>query len=258
MSDIMKILMVGDIVGEKGCNCFARKLPSLKREHRIDLVIVNCENATATSGIMPSQAQFLLDNGADLLTGGNHIFGKKQMHPFLNENPFVIRPANFPDKAPGKGKAHIDCGSAKVTVINLQGTVFMDSLESPFDMLDKLLDDKENGSIILVDFHAEASSEKRALGFYADGRVTALVGTHTHVQTADEQILPKGTGYITDLGMTGVTDSVLGADKELAITRFRNKMPIPLELAEGECTLNGVIIETDRQGKCLGITRVNI
>ena len=254
----MKILMVGDIVGEYGCNCFALKLPVIKREQGIDLVIVNCENATATSGIMPAQAQFLLDNGADMLTGGNHIFGKKQMHPFLNENPFVIRPANYPDKAPGAGKAHIDCGSAKVTVINLQGTVFMDSLENPFDCLDRLLDDEDNGSIILVDFHAEASSEKRALGFYADGRVTALVGTHTHVQTADEQILPKGTGYITDIGMTGVIDSVLGADKELAITRFRNKMPVPLELAEGKTALCGVIIETDRSGKCLSVTRVRV
>lgn len=245
-------------MGEQGCNCFASRLPAFKREQGIDLTIVNCENATATSGIMPAQAKFLLDNGADLLTGGNHIFGKKQMHPFLSENSFVIRPANFPDKAPGRGKAHIDCGSVKVTVINLQGTVFMDSLESPFDMLDKLLDDKENGNIILVDFHAEASSEKRALGFYADGRVTALVGTHTHVQTADEQILPKGTGYITDLGMTGVIDSVLGADKELAISRFRNKMPIPLELAEGKTAMCGVIIEADRQGKCLSISRVKI
>ncbi len=254
----MKILMVGDIVGEHGCDCFAAKLPVLKREQGIDLVIVNCENATATSGIMPSQAQFLLDNGADILTGGNHIFGKKQMHPFLNENPFVIRPANYPDKAPGVGKAHIDCGSAKVTVINLQGTVFMDSLESPFDCLDRLLEDDDNGGIILVDFHAEASSEKRALGFYADGRVTALVGTHTHVQTADEQILPKGTGYITDLGMTGVIDSVLGADKELAVSRFRNKMPVPLELAEGKTALCGVIIEADRCGKCLSVTRVRI
>ena len=248
----MKILMVGDIVGEKGCNCFARKLPSLKREQRIDLVIVNCENATATSGIMPSQAQFLLDNGADLLTGGNHIFGKKQMHPFLNENPFVIRPANFPDKAPGKGKAHIDCGSAKVTVINLQGTVFMDSLESPFDMLDKLLDDKENGSIILVDFHAEASSEKRALGFYADGRVTALVGTHTHVQTADEQILPKGTGYITDLGMTGPINSVLGIDPEQSIGKFMGDPPQRYNSAKGPVKLGGCLFEIDPEtGKCL-------
>lgn len=254
----MNILMVGDIVGKAGCDCFANKISQLKREYNLDLVIVNCENATAASGIMPAQAQELLYSGADLLTGGNHIFGKKQMHQFLDENNFVIRPANFPSKAPGRGVAHIDCGANIVTVINLQGTVFMDSLDSPFEYVDKLLNNPENGNIILVDFHAEATSEKRAMGFYLDGRVTAMVGTHTHVQTADEQILPKGTGYITDLGMTGVRNSVLGADIDIAVGRFINKIPVPFELAEGETMLCGAVIETDNSGKCLSIKRVQV
>ena len=251
----MKILFVGDVVGKPGCDCVARLLPRIKKEHGIDLAVINCENATATNGVMPAAAQALLDAGADVLTGGNHIFGKKQMHAMLEENDRVLRPANYPPSAPGRGRTDIDCGRYTVTVINLQGTAFMDALESPFDALDRLLVDA--GRITLVDFHAEATSEKRALGFYADGRVTALIGTHTHVQTADAQILPGGSGYLTDAGMTGTVDSVLGAKKEIVIDRFRSKLPIPFELAEGKTALCGVVIEADEKtGKCRHITPV--
>lgn len=253
----MKILFVGDVVGKAGCDCVARLLPRIKQQYGIDLTVINCENATATNGVMPAAAQSLLDAGADVLTGGNHIFGKKQMHAMLDENARVLRPANYPASAPGRGRTDIDCGRCTVTVINLQGTAFMDALESPFTALDRLLVDA--GRITLVDFHAEATSEKRALGFYADGRVTALVGTHTHVRTADAQILPHGSGYMSDVGMTGVIDSVLGAKKEIVIDRFLSKLPIPFELAEGPAAFCGVVIEADEKtGRCLGLTPVQI
>ena len=251
----MKILFVGDVVGKPGCDCVARQLPAIKKHYGIDLTVINCENATATNGVMPAAAQGLLDAGADVLTGGNHIFGKKQMHAMLDENERVLRPANYPASAPGRGRTDIDCGRCTVTVINLQGNAFMDALESPFTALDRLLVDA--GRITLVDFHAEATSEKRALGFYADGRITALVGTHTHVQTADAQILPQGSGYMSDAGMTGVVDSVLGAKKEIVIDRFLSKLPIPFELAEGPAALCGVVIDADEKtGKCMNMTPV--
>lgn len=252
----MKILFVGDVVGKVGCDCVARLLPKIKRQHGIDLTVINCENASATNGVMPVAAQSLLHAGADVLTGGNHIFGKKQMHPMLEENERILRPANYPSGVPGHGRVDVDCGAYTVTVINLQGTAFMDALDNPFTTLDRLLDGA--GKIVLVDFHAEATSEKRALGFYADGRVTALVGTHTHVQTADAQILPKGSGYLTDAGMTGVVDAVLGAKKEIVIERFLSKLPIPFELAEGETALCGVVIEADEKtGVCKNIYSIN-
>ncbi len=252
----MKILLVGDVVGKPGCDCVTRLLPRIRKQYGIDLTIINCENATATNGVMPAAAQGLLDAGADVLTGGNHIFGKKQMHTLLDEQERILRPANYPNSAPGHGRVDIDCGAYTVTVINLQGTAFMDALESPFTALDRLLDGA--GRIVVVDFHAEATSEKRALGFYADGRISALVGTHTHVQTNDAQVLPGGSGYITDAGMTGVVDSVLGAKKDLVIDRFLTKIPIPFELAEGETALCGVVIEVDEKtGKCLSMTPVS-
>lgn len=252
----MRILFIGDVVGKQGCDGLIRKLPAIKKENNVDITIINCENATATNGVMPAQAQYLLDNGADVLTGGNHIFGKKQIYEMLEESPFIIRPANYPDSAPGKGVTHIDCGRDKLTVINLQGTVFMDSLKSPFDTLDEILKNENCGNIIFVDFHAEATSEKKALGFWADGKISALIGTHTHVQTADEVILPGGTGYLTDAGMTGVQYSVLGAKKEIATERFRTKIPIPFELEEGEITVNGVLCDIASNGKCISIYRI--
>ena len=252
----MNILFVGDVVGRAGVDIFVRKLPQLKRENAIDFVVVNCENASATNGVVPREASALLDGGADVLTGGNHSFGKITMHPYLDENPRILRPANYEDRCPGRGMASFDCGRARVTVINLQGQSFMDPLRNPFYMLDTLVE-QAGGGIVLVDFHAEATSEKRAFGFYADGRVTAVLGTHTHVQTADEQILPGGTGYITDAGMTGVVDSVIRADKEIAVERFLTNLRIPFSLAEGECALCGVILDADeRTGRCRSIRRI--
>lgn len=252
----MRILFIGDVVGKTGCEGLRRKLPQLKKDNNIDLTIVNCENASATNGVMPAQAQHIFDSGADVLTGGNHIFGKKQIFTMLEENPYILRPANYPKGAPGKGVAHIDCGRDIVTVINLQGNVYMDSLQNPFETLDTILKEEPCGNIIFVDFHAEATSEKKALGFYADGRVSALIGTHTHVQTADEVILPGGTGYLTDAGMTGVQYSVLGAKKEIAIDRFITKISTPFELEDGEVIVNGVICDIASNGKCLSIKRI--
>ena len=188
-------------------------------------------------------AQSLLDAGADVLTGGNHIFGKKQMHPLLEEHERILRPANYPSGVPGHGRVDIDCGAYTVTVINLQGNAFMDALDNPFTALDRLLDGA--GKIVLVDFHAEATSEKRAMGFYLDGEVSAVFGTHTHAQTADAQVLPKGTGYITDLGMTGVIDSILGVKKEIIINRLKNNDMSRFEQATGMCMLNGCVFDVD-------------
>ena len=252
----MKILFVGDVVGAPGCACFAGLLPGLKKEYGIDLTIVNYENASAANGVMPAAAQSLLDAGADVLTGGNHSFGKKQMYDFLEENERVLRPLNFPAACPGHGRCDVDMGACTVTVLNLQGCAFMEALKSPFEALDEELK-KGTGKIVFVDFHAEATSEKRALGFYADGRISALCGTHTHVQTADEQILPQGTGYMTDAGMTGVVDSILGAEKQIAIDRFLTKLHIPFELAEGESALCGAVLDIDEKtGKCRTIERI--
>lgn len=252
----MKILFVGDVVGKQGMDACARLLKNVKMQFGIDFTIINCENASATNGVMPAAAQALLDIGADVLTGGNHTFGKKQMHDFLDESERTLRPANYPDCCPGKGVVTVDCGAYAVTVINLQGVAMMDALANPFFVLDRLLEEN-TGKIIFVDFHAEATSEKRALGFYADGRVSALIGTHTHVQTADEQVLPGGTGYITDAGMTGVIDSVLGAEKQIAIDRFKSHLPIPFELAEGPIQLCGVVLDIDIvTGRCRSVERV--
>lgn len=252
----MNILFVGDVVGKPGVEAFVRKLPKIRRDNGIDFVVVNCENASAVNGVVPREADALFAAGADVLTGGNHSFGKISMHPYLDENPNILRPANYEDRCPGRGMVTVDCGKACVTVINLQGQAFLDPLRNPFHMLDALLE-QVGGGVILVDFHAEATSEKRAFGFYADGRVTAVIGTHTHVQTADEQILPAGTGYITDAGMTGVVDSVIGAEKDVAIERFLTNLRTPFSVAEGECALCGVILDADEKtGRCRSIRRV--
>lgn len=252
----MKILFVGDVVGPAGVNCARVCLPRLKRRLGVDFTVVNCENASATSGVLPAAARELLDAGADLLTGGNHSFGKKQMLDELEENPRILRPANYPSGAPGRGRFDLDCGAYSLTVINLIGRVFLDPLESPFVVLERELS-RDPGRIVLVDFHAEATSEKRALAYFADGRITALCGTHTHVQTADARVLPGGTGFLTDAGMTGVIDSNLGADDSVVLNRFLTGLRAPLALAEGKAALCGALIDADEKtGRCRSITAV--
>lgn len=259
----MRILAVGDVCGSVGCEYVRKVLPALKREKNIDMVIINGENSADGNGITPQSADYLLMLGADVLTGGNHSFRRNEICEYLDQNPCVLRPHNFTDAQNGSGYYVCDLGKNRVAVINLSGKIYLDRLEvsSPFLAVDRLIQKaKADGvKIIVVDFHAEATSEKRALGLYLDGKVSAFFGTHTHVQTADEQILQNGTGYITDIGMTGPKDSVLGVKKEIIINRLRDNDMSKFELANGECMLCGCIFDVDDStGKTLNIERICI
>lgn len=257
----MKILTIGDVYGKLGCEFLLKNLSKIKREHNIDVVIANGENSAEGNGILPGSAEMLFAAGVDVITGGNHSLRRREIYPILDENPFVLRPANLPSSAPGKGITYIDLGYTSVAVINILGVVYLESMSCPFETADKLIAEaKENGAkIIVVDFHAEATSEKRALGFYLDGKVSCVFGTHTHIQTADEQILPQNTGYITDIGMTGVIDSVLGVDKNIIIQKLKDKMPVKFYNASGDCELNGCIFEIDKSsGLTTSVQRIKI
>ncbi len=255
----MKILAIGDVVGTIGCRFLRSKLPALKKQYGVDLVIANGENSADGNGITPVSADFLFSSGVDVITGGNHSFRRKESYPYYESSPYLLRPANYPEgAAPGSGSAVYDLGRTQVGIINLSGTLFLENLDDPFRYADRLI--KELGTkITIVDFHAEATAEKLALGFYLDGRISALFGTHTHVQTADETILPKGTGYITDVGMTGPVNSVLGVQPELAIKKFRDKLPVRFEIASGECKMDCILFEADdRTGRTISVKRMEI
>ncbi len=256
---MVNILCVGDVVGSIGCEFLRQRLPALKKLKGIDLCVVNGENSADGNGITHASATHLLDSGADVITTGNHSFRRKESFHMYDSWETLLRPANYPAAAPGRGFCVMDLGRVRVGVINLMGTMYMDSLESPFEMLDQLLRSPDMPKICVVDFHAEATGEKRALGFYADGRVTALFGTHTHVPTADECVLPKGTGYISDAGMTGVIDSVLGVKPEIIINRYVTKMPARFELEKGPCRMDCVIFTADEAtGLCVGVERLSV
>lgn len=257
----MRILAIGDVFGKAGCEFLLKSLPKIKKENNIDLVIANGENSAEGNGILPNSADLLFAAGVDVITGGNHTLRRKEIYPSLEENVFLLRPANYPNSVPGKGITYVDMGYTNVAVINLLGVVYLESLSCPFNTADKLISEaKENGAkIIIIDFHAEATSEKRALGFYLDGKVSCIFGTHTHIQTADEQILPNNTGYITDLGMTGVKNSVLGVDTDIIIQKMKNKLPVKFYSATGECSLNGCIFDVDNStGFTTSVKRLNI
>ncbi len=248
----MRILCIGDVVGSVGCRFLRAKLPALKRVKGIDVVICNGENSADGNGITPSSAQFLFDSGVDVITLGNHAFRRREMYEVLDENPFIARPVNFPDNAaPGHGVVNLDMGRRVISVVNLMGNMYLESgLDCAFDVIDRALQQAQ-GSIVVVDFHAEATSEKRAMGYYLDGKVSAVFGTHTHVQTSDAQVLPGGTGYITDAGMTGVTHSVLGVKTDIIIQKFKTKLPARFDLADGDCRLEAVLFDIDDgSGKC--------
>jgi metallophosphoesterase (TIGR00282 family) len=245
----MNILAIGDVVGEAGCDFLRQHLPAVKKINSIDLTIANGENSAEGNGMTPASAQCLFDCGVDVITSGNHVFRRKEVYNFLNENPRAIRPANYPGEAPGAGVCRIDTGRMEILIVNLIGTVFIECFDSPFKTIDKILSEAGGKTAVIVDFHAEATSEKKAMGFYLDGRVSAIFGTHTHIQTADEEILPRGTAYITDIGMTGPALSVLGVDPELAIKRFMTKMPVRFQNAAGPCILSGVIFDLDNEKK---------
>ncbi len=257
---MINVLCIGDVIGTVGMKYLHRHLPSIKKIKRIDAVIANGENSADTNGITPDSAEYLLNCGVDLITTGNHSFQRKESYSLYdNSNMPVIRPANYPNKAPGIGSRVIDLGRVRIRVINMMGTVGMNPvLDCPFDTSDRLLSNKDE-KIVIMDIHAEATAEKRALACYLDGRVSAVFGTHTHVQTADEQILPGGTGFITDVGMTGPVNSVIGVSIDAAIEKMKTKMPVRLNYADGQCMLNAVIFGIDEKtGRTVSVERINI
>lgn len=257
----VKILFIGDIIGKPGRQALSRELHRLVDRYNVDIVIANGENAAGGFGLTEETARELFKQGVHLLTGGNHIWDKKEQVPLILADPRILRPANYPAGALGNGSAVLTTpGGVKVGVLNLEGRVYMKTLECPFKVADREIERlKQETSIIFVDFHAEATSEKSALGWYLDGRISALIGTHTHVQTADERILTQGTAFLTDAGMTGAFDSVIGMGKEETISRFLTQLPSKFEVAKKDIRLNGVVIGVDEQnGKALSIERINI
>jgi metallophosphoesterase (TIGR00282 family) len=245
----VNILFCGDVVGRPGREAVKRHVPELRRRFAIDLVAVNAENAAAGRGLTERLCAEFYDAGVDILTTGNHVWDQREIIAYIERDPRVLRPANFPKGTPGAGCRLQPVGARNVLVINLMGRLFMDALDDPFARLDQLLGEFRLGAeadAILVDFHAEASSEKMALGHFADGRVSAVFGSHSHVPTADHQIFPGGTAYQTDAGMCGDYDSVIGMQKQPALLRFVTKMPGERpQVAEGEATLCGILLETD-------------
>jgi len=257
----VKILFIGDIIGKPGRQALSRELDRLVDRHCIDLVIVNGENSAGGFGLTQETARELFDLGVHCITSGNHIWDKKEQVPLVLADPRIVRPANYPDGVPGSGSTIISTpGGVKVAVLNLEGRVFMKYLDCPFRVADREIDRlKQETSIIFVDFHAEATSEKAALGWYLDGRVSAVVGTHTHVQTADERILTGGTAYMTDAGMTGSFDSVIGIGKDEAIHKFLTQLPVKFEIPKKDIRINGVVIGVDEQsGRAVSIERIAV
>lgn len=255
----MKILMIGDVVGSPGRKIFKREIPRLKNQRGIDAVIVNAENCAAGSGITAALAKEFLDAGADAITLGDHTWGQKEFAGQIGSVERLVRPANFPPDCPGRGWCIVTLPTFRFAVVNLQGRVFMSSVDCPFKAADRVLAEIPKDLSVFVDFHAEATSEKITLGHYLDGRVTALVGTHTHVQTSDAFILPKGTAYLTDLGMTGPYISSIGRDLKPVTKKFLTGMPSRFDVAEGPSVLEGAVIEFDpatRKASSIEILRI--
>lgn len=254
----MNIMLVGDICGKPGRTAAAHYIPQLRSKYELDLVIVNGENSAGGIGITQPIYEELLEMGAQVVTTGNHIWDKKEIFTFIDTSNFLLRPANYPPNTPGKGYTIISVGQHKIGIINLSGRVFMPPVDCPFRISDEIISVLEKEcDCIIVDFHAEATSEKSALGWYLDGRISCLVGTHTHVQTADEQILPQGTAYISDLGMVGPCHSILGMDKEPVIRKFITGLPARFNVASGKSIFCAVIVKIDTNSKkALSITRI--
>jgi metallophosphoesterase (TIGR00282 family) len=257
---VIRLLFIGDIVGRPGRDLIRRGVAVLREYHQADLVIANAENAAAGFGITRELGEQILDAGVDVMTSGNHIWDKMEAVDYIGIEPRLLRPVNFPAGVPGNGSylARTSEG-VPVGVINAMGRVFMLNIDDPFSVvlseIDKL---RQRTRILFLDFHAEATSEKAAMGWHLDGKVTAVVGTHTHVQTADERVLPKGTAYITDVGMTGPHDSIIGVEIEPALGRFLNGMPARFETASGNPRLNGVVVEVDETtGLAVDIERIS-
>ncbi len=257
---LVNILFVADVVGQPGCEILARMLPSLKKQYRADLIIVNGENANNNGkGITQKIARRFFELGVDVITGGNHTWENRNIHELFADEPRILRPANYPEENPGQGVyvARL-LDDTRVAVINLQGRTFMYPIRCPFRMADELIREVQAETpLIVVDFHAEATAEKIALGWYLDGKVSAVIGTHTHVQTADERILPKGTAYITDAGMTGPHDSVIGMKIQPALHRFLQQTPARFDVANENLRFCGVLLKLDKStGKAQSIERI--
>jgi metallophosphoesterase (TIGR00282 family) len=259
-ANLVRSLLIGDIIGKPGRLAVHQVLPDLRRELDLDLVVANGENVAAGMGITPSLADELLDSGIDVITTGNHVWDKREIYPYLDADHPVLRPLNYPADSPGRGWLvhHLPRGG-EVAVVNIMGRVYMNQLDSPFAAMDALLDEAAEPlpAVCLVDFHCEITSEKNAMGWYLDGRVTAVVGTHTHVPTADARLLPKGTAYISDLGMTGPRDSIIGFKIETVLPRFLHHMPTRFEVGDGPVVVNGVVVEAERStGRATSISQL--
>lgn len=252
----MRVLMLGDIIGKPGRRAVSALLPALRRERGIDLVIANGENAAGGLGLTPATAEEMFQSGVDVITSGNHIWHHKEIIPYLDEEPRVLRPLNMPPGVPGQGYVIAD----GVMVINLIGRVFLGHYDCPFRGIDNLLEQVANRPpVVVVDFHAEATAEKIAMGWYLDGRATAVAGTHTHVGTIDVRVLPRGTAYVSDIGMIGPANSVIGDDTESVLDRFLTLMPHRLSVGKGNITFNSVLIEAENDtGRALGISRIDM
>jgi 2',3'-cyclic-nucleotide 2'-phosphodiesterase len=257
----MRILFVGDVVGSMGREMITEYLSKLKKKHQPDLTIVNGENAASGRGITEKIYKKIIQDGADIVTLGNHTWDNKEIFDFIDSAKKIVRPANFPEGTPGTGLVFGEIYGKTVAVINVQGRTFMPPLDDPFQIVDMLVDEaKKKTSIIFVDFHAEATSEKQAMGWFLDGRVSAVIGTHTHVQTADNRILPNGTAFMCDVGMTGPYDEVLGMNKESVLKRFQTSLPVRFEVPkEGRKILSACLIDIDHKtGKAKKIERILI
>ncbi|MDQ0253639.1 metallophosphoesterase (TIGR00282 family) [Evansella vedderi] len=256
----MKVLFIGDVVGSPGRKTLKEYLPKLKQKYRPDVTIVNGENAAGGKGLTDKVYYEIRETGADIITLGNHAWDKKEIFDFIDKTDELVRPANFPEGTPGVGYVIKKVGSQKIAVINGQGRAFMPAIDCPFRTLENIVNEvKEKTPIIFVDFHAEATSEKQAMGWFLDGKASAVVGTHTHVQTADERILPGGTAFITDVGMTGPYDGILGVEKEAVIHKFLTSLPVRFEVTSGREQLSGVFITIDnKSGLAESIKRISI
>ena len=250
----MLILAIGDIIGKPGRQATSLLLPELRQEYGVDMVIANAENLAGGLGLTPATAEEMFQAGVDVLTSGNHVWSKKEIIPHLDGDMPILRPLNYPPGVPGKGCLVL----RRAVIINLIGRTFIDDFDCPFRAMDALLSKLEGPPVILVDFHAEATSEKMAMGRYLDGRVSAVLGTHTHVGTTDAQILPGGTAYVTDIGMTGPIDSIIGDDTDNVIQRFLTKLPhhMVVSKGDGKTMLNAVLTDINREGKAVSIKRI--
>jgi len=257
----LRILFVGDVVGKPGRQAILDWLPDLKAQHAADFVVVNAENAAGGVGITPEIAEMLFrEAGIDIITLGNHAWGKREVYPYLDSQPRILRPANYPPGTPGRGYGLFPCPAGLIGIVALQGRTFMDPVDDPFRAADAILEALlPKTRLVFIDFHAEATSEKQAFGWYVDGRASAVIGTHTHVQTADERILPSGTAYLTDVGMTGPINSVIGMRHDVILTKFTTLLPARFEVAEGETQLCAALVDVDPvTGQAAAIQRLQV